>query len=244
MSFGEELRKLRETAGYESQAKLAEASGVDNSTIARLERNETKPTPATLQKLAPFLKVPYMQLMEIAGHVPLEYIQRMGRVVRKGFRSIEEAIDDNEIEFSPVAGAMRIGEITIVPIIGAIRAGTPLLARETVEGYKATPKENVQAGDYFYLRVKGDSMAGRIQEGDLVLIRCQEEVENGEIAVVMVNDEEATLKRVYRTNGQLVLQSDNTNYAPIIIDSGEVRICGKVVKVEFEPTKKTSPYLK
>lgn len=228
MEFGHKLKKLRERAGYESQAKLADASGVDNSTIARLERNETKPTPATLQKLAPFLNLPYVELMAIAGHINIDFNELFGTSYAKKVRDDKNA----------VPGAFSVGEITLVPVLGAIRAGTPLLARESVESYKTTPKEHVQSGEYFYLRVKGDSMAGRIQEGDLVLVRCQNEVENGEIAIVMVDAEEATLKRVYRTNGQIILQSDNPNYAPIIIDNGDVRICGKVVKVEFEPTKK------
>lgn len=69
-SFGKELKILRERAGFESQARLAEASGVDNSTIARLERGETKPTPETLKKLASALHTSYEALMVKAGHLP------------------------------------------------------------------------------------------------------------------------------------------------------------------------------
>lgn len=71
-NFGDELKRLREAAGFESQSKLASISGVDNSTIARLERGETKPTPETLKKLAPYLYVPYETLMKLAGHLPGE----------------------------------------------------------------------------------------------------------------------------------------------------------------------------
>ncbi|MEL7566416.1 MAG: helix-turn-helix transcriptional regulator [Dehalobacterium sp.] len=69
-NFGKELRALREKAGFESQAKLADASGVDNSTIARLERGDTKPTPETLKKIAPHLNTSYETLMVKAGHLP------------------------------------------------------------------------------------------------------------------------------------------------------------------------------
>ena len=68
--FGKELKKLRIKAGFESQAKLADATGIDNSTIARLERGETKPTPETLKKLSVQLYTPYQILMALAGHLP------------------------------------------------------------------------------------------------------------------------------------------------------------------------------
>ena len=122
-----------------------------------------------------------------------------------------------------------------VPVLGVIRAGLPILADEHIDGWELTPADEVKDGKYFYLRVTGDSMIGsRIYEGDLVLVRQQEEVENGEIAVVNVDGENATLKRVYRTNGELILQPDNPKYAPIIIKSGEARFCGKVVEVTFK----------
>jgi repressor LexA len=67
--FGKMLRRLREEAGYKSQTRFAAACGVDNSTIARLERGETKPTPETLKKLAPCLGVPYEELLAAAGYL-------------------------------------------------------------------------------------------------------------------------------------------------------------------------------
>jgi repressor LexA len=87
------------------------------------------------------------------------------------------------------------------------------------------------------LRVKGDSMIGsRIYEGDKVVVKMQQEVENGEIAVVNVNGDEATLKRVKRTeNGQVILYPDNPKYEPIIVTNESARVIGKVIQVMFEP---------
>jgi repressor LexA len=75
----------------------------------------------------------------------------------------------------------------------------------------------------------------RIYEGDLVLVRKQPEVENGEIAVVRTNESEATLKRVKYVDGTYVLYPDNPKYSPVIIKSDNAQIIGKVIKVEFDP---------
>ncbi|CAM3364718.1 XRE family transcriptional regulator [Paenibacillus lupini] len=120
-----------------------------------------------------------------------------------------------------------------LPIVGKISCGNGQLAYEYIEGYEPTPRSWINGGEYFYLRAKGDSMQGaRIFDGDLLLIRKQEEVEDGEIAAVLIG-EEAVLKRVYRQGTTLVLQSENTNYPPIICTAGEnnIYIIGKLKKV-------------
>lgn len=120
-----------------------------------------------------------------------------------------------------------------LPIVGKISCGSGTLAYESIEGYESTPRSWINGGEYFYLRAKGDSMNGaRIYEGDLLLIRRQEEVEDGEIAAVLI-DEEAVLKKVYIQGNTIVLQSTNPNYPPIILGSGEsnIRIIGKLKKV-------------
>ena len=120
-----------------------------------------------------------------------------------------------------------------IPIVGKISCGNGAIAFEYIEGYEQTPKSWLNGGEYFYLRAKGDSMTGaRVYDGDLLLIRKQEEVEDGEIAAVLI-DEEAVLKRVYRQGNTLVLQSENPNYPPIICEMNEdsqVRIIGRLKK--------------
>jgi repressor LexA len=120
-----------------------------------------------------------------------------------------------------------------LPVVGKISCGNGQLAYEYVEGYESTPRSWINGGEYFYLRAKGDSMQGaRIFDGDLLLIRKQEEVEDGEIAAVLIG-EEAVLKRVYRQGTTLVLQSENANYPPIICTAGEnnIYVIGKLKKV-------------
>lgn len=118
-----------------------------------------------------------------------------------------------------------------LPIVGKISCGNGQIAFQEIEGYEPTPKEWLNGGECFYLRAKGDSMVGaRIQEGDLLLIRKQEEVEDGEIAAVLI-DEEAVLKRVYKRNNALILQSENPKCPPIVCDANEsynVKVIGKL----------------
>lgn len=115
-----------------------------------------------------------------------------------------------------------------IPIVGRISCGNGSIAYEEIEGYEPTPKDWVHGGDFFYLRAKGDSMTGaRIFDGDLLLIRKQSDVENGEIAAVLIG-EEAFLKRVYKNGDQLVLQSENPNYPPIFCPPTDTKIIGKL----------------
>lgn len=103
------------------------------------------------------------------------------------------------------------------PIIGEVACGTPITAEQNVEGYTDLP-DGVHAD--FALRCKGDSMVPTFADGDLVLIRQQPDVENGQIAAVGI-DGEATLKHVYKSASGVILVSDNPNYAPIQTTIGE-----------------------
>ena len=121
-----------------------------------------------------------------------------------------------------------------VPLLGTIAAGIPIYAEENFDGYREST-EDVRAD--FCLKIKGDSMIGaRINDGDIVFIRKQPDVENGEIAAVLI-DGEATLKRVYKKNGSLVLQAENPKYAPIVCSAktcDECIIMGKAVTFQSD----------
>jgi repressor LexA len=128
-----------------------------------------------------------------------------------------------------------------IPILGRVAAGSPILAVENVEEHVDLAREfgcgagggaGTGAGDddLFLLRVRGDSMTGAgIHDGDLVLVRSQPAVEDGEIAAVVIG-EEATVKRVRLGRGGLRLEPANPRYAPATVDpEDEVRIAGKVL---------------
>lgn len=123
-----------------------------------------------------------------------------------------------------------------IPILGQIAAGIPIYADENIEGYTYTELNG--GAEYFALRVKGDSMdAARIYDGDLLIVRRQDTVDPGEIAVVLVDEDSATVKRFYQTDSVVTLipQSTNPAHKPQVYDLRytPISILGKVVKVEF-----------
>lgn len=123
-----------------------------------------------------------------------------------------------------------------IPILGRISAGLPIYAEQNIEGYTYTDLNH--GAEYFALRVQGDSMnAARICEGDLLIVRRQSTVEEGEIAVVMVGDNEATVKVWHMQHGMVMLEPKSTNpvHKMQFYDPKEthIEILGKVVKVEI-----------
>lgn len=117
-----------------------------------------------------------------------------------------------------------------IPVLGKIACGAPIYASDYIVDYEyISNKDNV----HFALIAKGDSMVGaRINDGDIVFIRQQSDVDSGEIAAVLIDCEEATLKRVYKINGGIMLHSENPNYPNTIInakDHRDVKILGKAV---------------
>jgi repressor LexA len=116
-----------------------------------------------------------------------------------------------------------------VPLVGRIAAGMPILAQQLVEDTFALPEQLVGNGTLFMLQVRGDSMIeAAICDQDLVVVRQQSTAENGEIVVALLGDE-ATVKTLKRTPGQVWLLPQNRLYSPI--DGNDATILGKVVAV-------------
>ncbi len=136
-------------------------------------------------------------------------------------------IEDNFFELYD--NLIPLTKIKTVPLLGEIACGEPILAVENVEKNISMP-EDINAD--FALKCKGDSMIGaRIYDGDIVYIRQQPDVENGEIAAVLI-DNEATLKRVKKTADKVMLWPENQNYEPLIFVGDEInniKILGKAV---------------
>lgn len=121
----------------------------------------------------------------------------------------------------------------VAPLLGTVRAGLPMYAEENIVDY--IPIRQTDGASYFWLTVRGDSMnAAGMEDGDQILVRTQPEVENGEIAVVMVNGDEATVKQ-FRQEGDLVIltpRSLNPVHQPQIYDLKKtpVRVLGRLVE--------------
>jgi repressor LexA len=121
-----------------------------------------------------------------------------------------------------------------LPLMGEIAAGGPLLAEQNVEEYVAVPEPLARGGDEFLLRVKGDSMINAgILEGDIVVVRRQQDATDGDIVVALAGADEladeATVKRLFREHGRVRLQPENDSLEPIYAE--HVQILGKVTGV-------------
>lgn len=143
-------------------------------------------------------------------------------------------MEDHEIE----SNVFPISDIPKkVPVVGKISAGLPILATENIEGYEFAPSSQIKEGyTYFYLRVQGDSMNLKFNEGDIVLVQKQDDLENNEIGVILVNGFDATVKKYRKENGLVILEPMSTNpentvqiYNPKDIP---IKIIGKVISYQ------------
>lgn len=210
MNLRDKLTKLKAENGLTTEA-LSERSGVPKGTINKLLNGETRnPTAQTLKRLADALGCELTYLCGRPEDIPGVY--------RLGDRP------NPHPDLIPVRRRK-------IPLIGTIAAGRPILCEEEAEIIEAA--DGVQAD--FALRVSGDSMIGaRILDGDTVFLRQQDDVDDGQIAAVIVDDR-ATLKRVYHIQNGLQLLSENPKYPPMIFTYPEcesIRILGRAVSFQ------------
>ena len=200
------IKELR-TKFHITQKKLAKTLATSQSNISSWESGRTEPN----QDI-------YIKLCDIF-HCSLDYIT--GRS--------NENIYSSDIEAGKSIGIK-------VPVLGSIPAGIPIEAIEEILDYEEIPKEWASQGEYFGLKVKGNSMEPRICSGDVVIVRKQEDAETGDVCVVMVNGFDATLKQIKKDTGGITLVPFNKSYSPVYYSNKEiqelpVRIVGKVVEL-------------
>ena len=133
-----------------------------------------------------------------------------------------EVLDDGTAE--------RQHRLLRIPLLGRVAAGVPVFADENIEGTIAVSDELLGTGDFFALRVDGDSMCeAGIVDGDIAIVRRQEHADNGDIVVAMIQ-EAATLKRFFLESNRIRLQAENPAYPPIFTQN--LRILGKLRAVQ------------
>lgn len=209
MNLGEIIKAFRTENGY-SMDDFAAKSGLSKAYISILERNRN---PVNGKPAVP----------------SLETIKSVASAMNIDFNDVIAMLDGTqEVSLIP-PGFMPLPETYKVPLVGRIACGQPITAEENIEDYMDVPKgKHVD----FCLLCEGDSMidAG-IDDGDIVYIRKQPDIENGQIAAVRI-DNEATLKRVYKYPDRLVLQPENRSYPPLTYvgeEMNQVSIEGKAV---------------
>ena len=202
--FYEQLKKAMQIRNI-SQGELCKRTGIPKSAMSQYMSGKFKPKQTRTFLIAEALRVNESWLM--------------------GF-------EQEPMEKKPLPkNLIPLKKIRFVPILGQIACGEPILAEQNYEGSVMLP-ENVNAT--FALRCKGDSMIDvNIQDGDIVFVQETPEVENGEIAAVVIGDE-ATLKKVYYQNDTITLMPANSSFEPLVYkkeEINEIRICGKAVAV-------------
>lgn len=205
MSLGANIKKLRKSTGL-TQEDIAKEIGVSKQTVQKYENGIITNIPSDkIEVIAKLLKTTPAKLM--------------------GWEDSESPRSFNLV--SP--NVIPLPQTKKVPLLGTIACGEPILATENIDKYIEMPES---VGGTFALKCKGDSMINaRIFDGDIVYIREQPDVENGEIAAVLI-DNEATLKRVYKYPSKVVLRPENPLYGDMIYTDEElnqIRILGKAV---------------
>lgn len=143
---------------------------------------------------------------------------------------------DIDPRFEKIDNVIPITKTVKIPLLGEIACGDPILAEENIEEYIDEPVNYLPSGKCFYLKAKGDSMKPTIPNGAKVLIRQQPDIEDNEIAAVLMTDSnEATLKRIKRADGTMFLMPDNPEYSPILVNKDNpARILGKVIRMVID----------
>jgi repressor LexA len=122
-----------------------------------------------------------------------------------------------------------ISDIVSLPLVGKIAAGTPIDAIQNDTDFIDIPPSMIGNGEYYALTVEGDSMINAgIHDGDTVIIRKVTQVRDGTIVVALVDGAEATLKRIYRREGKVILEAENDAYKPRILTPDRVQIQGEL----------------
>lgn len=124
----------------------------------------------------------------------------------------------------------------LVPVLGTVVAGYPIEAVESILDYEEISEDMARQGEFFALKVKGDSMEPRIKAGDVVIVRKQEDVDNGDLAIMLVNGDEATIKKVQKFDGGINLIPSNSKYDVLTYSNKQIQelpvVClGKVVEL-------------
>ena len=141
--------------------------------------------------------------------------------------NVSDLVDDKSIEDQVTAVA--------IPVLGTVPAGVPIEAIQDILGYEEIPKIMADTGEFFCLRVEGNSMYPLLYSGETIVIKKQETADNGDIVVALVDNEETTVKRLKKMSDGIILEAENPEYNSLYfnekqIQNEKVKIIGKAVE--------------
>ena len=206
MNFRTRLKQLRNEKKI-NQRELANFLKVAPSTISMYESGQREPNFEVLESLADFF------------NVDLNYL------LGKSDKTTKLMLEDSQ----PPQGLQ-------IPVLGTVAAGIPISAVEDILDYEEIDASWQSQGEFFALRIKGDSMQPKMDDGDVVIVRQQSDANNGDTVIALVNGDDATCKKLQKTENGIMLVSTNPNYLPMFFTNEEivakpVVILGKVVEL-------------
>ena len=206
MNFRTRLKQLRNEKKI-NQRELANFLKVAPSTISMYESGQREPNFEVLESLADFF------------NVDLNYL------LGKSDKTTKLMIEDSQ----PPQGLQ-------IPVLGNVAAGIPISAVEDILDYEEVPQSWENQGEFFALKIKGDSMEPRMESGDVVIVKQQSDANSGDTVIVLVNGDDATCKKLQKTENGIMLVSTNPKYPPMFYSNDEivtkpVVILGKVVEL-------------
>lgn len=206
MNFRTRLKQLRNEKKI-NQRELANFLKVAPSTISMYESGQREPNFEVLESLADFF------------NVDLNYL------LGKSDKTTKLIIEDSQ----PTQGLK-------IPVLGTVAAGIPISAVEDILDYEEVPQSWENQGEFFALKIKGDSMEPRMESDDVVIVKQQSDANSGDTVIVLVNGDDATCKRLQKTDNGIMLVSTNPKYPPMFYSNEDIQtkpvvILGKVVEL-------------
>ena len=202
--LGKYLENSRKKKGL-STYDVNNLTQISQSYISLIEKGKRKPSAVILKTLAPVYGLDYIDLYEKAGYIDL--------------------IEDEKKDILKKIGAIPLSEIetTKIPVLGKVKAGYNYLAQENIIDYIAFNIDGADKENYYALYVIGDSMEPLFDDGDIVIVHKQNDFNNGDNCVILINGDEATIKKVYKGTTGIKLQAVNPYYPPRIFTEDEIK---------------------
>lgn len=195
------LKSIRQARDI-SLRKVDKKTGISYTHLNMIENGKRNVTPALLRNLANVYNVDYLDLYEKAGYIDLIEDETKNRCKTDAFGN----------------------SVISIPILGTVKAGYNYLAQENWIGTIDVETSLVGNGDeYFALKVHGDSMSPVLIEDDIVVIKKQNDFENGDIVVAIINSDEATIKKGKKSTNSITLQPLNPSYDPLVFTYDEMK---------------------
>ena len=164
----------------------------------------------------------------------LDVIKKVSIGISKPYQEVLALLDEDTVVTVKATSIEPKG--IEIPVLGKVAAGIPIEMIEDIIDTEEITEDMALNGEYFGLKINGDSMEPRLYKGDVVIVRQQEDADSGDIVIVAINGDDATCKRLLKSSDGITLLSLNPKYSPIVLSNKDiikkpVRIIGKVVEV-------------